>query len=97
MIIIKCKIGLRLIKYYYLIIFYILFFKRKCVKKFIQQIPQAIRPSDLIQALQKCEAEKLSEFEHENIVKYYGFFIENNHVCIVLEYCDVNNIFFKII
>ncbi len=71
-------------------------FIRKCVKKNIQKIPPVIRPSDLIQALQKynSEAEILSKLEHENIVKYYELFIENNHVCTVLEYCDVNNVFF---
>ena len=69
-------------------------FNRKCVKKNIQKIPPVIRPSDLIRALEHCEAEMLSKLEHEYIVKYYELFIENNHVCIVLEYCDVNFAFF---
>ncbi len=71
------------------------YFNRKCVKKYIQEIPRAIRPSDLIQSLKDCEADRLSEMEHENVIKYYEFFIENNHICIVLEYCDVNFAFFK--
>ncbi len=65
-------------------------FNRKCVKKYIQEIPCAIGPSDFFQLLKDCEADRLSELEHENVIKYYEFFIENNHVCIVLEYCDVN-------
>jgi hypothetical protein len=32
----------------------------------------------------------LSELEHEDIIKYYEFFIENNQICAVLEYCEVN-------
>jgi serine/threonine protein kinase len=36
----------------------------------------------------------LSGLKHENIVKYYEFFIEISHICIVLEYCDVNFAFF---
>jgi hypothetical protein len=32
----------------------------------------------------------LSELEHEDIIKYYDFFLENNHICAVLEYCEVN-------
>jgi serine/threonine protein kinase len=70
-------------------------FNRKCVKKFIQELPRAYKPSDLIRVLKDCEADRLSELEHENIVKYYEFFIEKNHVCIVLEYCDVNSSSFK--
>ncbi len=32
----------------------------------------------------------LYKLEHENIIKYYDFFIENNQICTVLEYCEVN-------
>jgi hypothetical protein len=32
----------------------------------------------------------LSELEHENKVKYYGYFIDNKHVHTVLEFCEVN-------
>jgi hypothetical protein len=32
----------------------------------------------------------LSELEHEKIVKYYGYFIEDEHVHTVSEFCEVN-------
>ena len=66
------------------------FFNRKVVKKYKDEIPKSFRPSDIIEALQKCEADVLSKIEHENIIKYYAFFIENDHICVVLEACDMD-------
>ncbi len=40
--------------------------------------------------LKENEVFMLSELEHEDIIKYYDFFIENDHICVVLEYCQVN-------
>jgi len=42
---------------------------RKCVTKNNQEILNEITLSDLIQSLKYCDAERLSEFEHENIIK----------------------------
>ena len=47
--------------------------------------------------LKENEVFMLSELEHDDIIKYYDFFIENNQICAVLEYCEVNLINQKIL
>ena len=49
-----------------------------------------IKPADFVRELEKNEASRLSQLEHESIVKYYDFFIHDRHICVVLEYCEVN-------
>ena len=36
------------------------------------------------------EVNQLKEHNHENIIKYYDHFIENEHLFIVIEFCEVN-------
>ncbi len=35
------------------------------------------------------EVNQLREHDHENIIKYYDHFIENDHLHVVIEYCEV--------
>jgi hypothetical protein len=36
------------------------------------------------------EVNQLREHNHENIIKYHDNFIENEHLHVVIEYCEVN-------
>ncbi len=36
------------------------------------------------------EVNQLREHNHENIIKYYDHFIENEHLHVVIEFCEVN-------
>ncbi len=64
--------------------------KRKAIKIWRKKISNAQKPDEFIKVLKENEVFMLSELEHEDIIKYYGFFIENNQICAVLEYCEVN-------
>ena len=39
------------------------------------------------------EVNQLREHNHENIIKYYDHFIENEDLHVVIEYCEVNLFF----
>jgi serine/threonine protein kinase len=69
----------------------------KAIKIWREKIPNGLKPEEFIQVLKENEVSMLSELEHENITKYYEFFIENNQICAVLEYCQVNLINEKIL
>ena len=59
----------------------------------------SLKPAAFVEALEKNEVYRLSKLEHENIIKYYDFFFHDRHICVVLEYCEVNFFlnFFKFI
>ena len=58
------------------------------VKIYNTEIPRIVNRSQLSKSLQSCEVEILASMEHENIIKYYGYFIDENRLCVVLEACD---------
>ena len=66
-----------------------IYFDRKVVKKHKEKIHRAFKRSELSEALEKCEAGVFSKREHENLIKYYEFFIEEDQICIVLEAFDI--------
>ena len=49
--------------------------------------------NEYINVLQQNEVFLLCELEHVDIIKYYDFYIENNRICVVLEYCEGNLIY----
>jgi serine/threonine protein kinase len=71
-------------------------FNRKVVKKYKEKIPRKYKPSDVYEILQSCEFDRQSVLKHDNIIEYQEYFLENSHICVVLEYCDVNFIIFQI-
>jgi hypothetical protein len=67
-----------------------IFLLRKVIKFWREKLPHAVKPNEYIKKLQRNEVFMLSELEHEDIIKYFDFFLEKDHVCAVLEYCEVN-------
>ena len=57
---------------------------------FNETIPSIVNPNDVIEDMNN-EIKQLKEYNHENIIKYYGHFIQQDHIYIVLEYCQVEN------
>jgi serine/threonine protein kinase len=66
---------------------YVILLKRKVIKQFKTKIP---RNQKTISEVCNSEVNQLREHNHENIIKYYDHFIENEHLFIVIEYCEVN-------
>ncbi len=63
---------------------------RKAVKKYRGRLSSS-HVNHMIKELSSySELTFLSELEHEKIVKYYGYFIEDEHVHTVSEFCEVN-------
>ncbi len=68
-------------------VYHLILLKRKVIKQFktnIQKIDQKT-----INEVYNSEVNQLREHNHENILKYYDHFIENEHLFIVIEYCEV--------
>ncbi len=68
-------------------VYHLILLKRKVIKQFktkIQKIDQKT-----INEVYNSEVNQLREHNHENIIKYYDHFIENEHLFIVIEYCEV--------
>jgi serine/threonine protein kinase len=81
--------SINLESYFKLICIKFLYLNIKVVKKYKEKI-SGFNKDDVNKALKKCEADVLTKIKHENIIKYYGFFIENDQVCIILELCDMD-------
>jgi hypothetical protein len=65
---------------------YIILLKRKVIKQFKTKIPMNQKT---ISEVCNSEVNQLREHDHENIIKYYDHFIENDHLHVVIEYCEV--------
>jgi hypothetical protein len=68
-------------------VYHLILLKRKVIKHFktkIQKIDQKT-----INEVYNSEVNQLREHNHENIIKYNDHFIENEHLFIVIEYCEV--------
>ena len=66
-------------------------FRRKVIKKYFQKIPKVNRQVDMNNEI-FSETSQLKEHFHENIIKYFDDFIEDEHLYVVLEYCDVSTV-----
>ena len=67
-----------------------MFLKRKAIKIWKEKMHHSLKPEAFVEVIEKNEVYRLSKLEHESIVKYYDFFIHDRHICVVLEYCEVN-------
>ncbi len=65
---------------------YIFLLKRKVIKQFKTKIPKNQKS---ISEVCNSEVNQLREHNHENIIKYYDHFIENEYLHVVIEYCEV--------
>jgi serine/threonine protein kinase len=62
-------------------------FFRKVIKKYKDIIQRNMDSSQFSDKFTR-EAEILSKMKHENIIKYFGHFIEEHRLCIILEACE---------